>query len=405
MSTSDESIDTLTSEHKFLVGIKKGEFESEEQAILAAQLPSGSVACGEAVAIDGARLLAFKVPPGATETEGLEILILSAPRNDEPDVIDLWKSSTDFARPTLEEANDLLNEAQERNENSHIRVFVQFMEISEAISAWAVRLGIASQDVIVYPYRPSELALHDHWSVCFRFSTVPMENWRYHKSKLKPEDILIYLNVPGDGLWYVTLHRQDELFYVQWEPDEDLYIESEQIKYKRLTQWPRLESLDGFPEFVKKLESTLSIKFLRHVNVSVNESDEATLNIDNLLKYCTPQIREWLSPCADTLGKEYHSKDWVDPEPEAIGAQLASALASVDYAAEYYPSLVIDQEKIDSLAKRSGKTLAELRASEDYANQRDVILRMKKNEKQSPFIRIALTNAHGGYARGIISDE
>jgi len=91
-------------------------------------------------------------------------------------------------------------------------------------------------------------------------------------------------------------------------------------------------------------------------------------------------------------------------EQEAIQAQLASAMASADYAASKCPSLVIDRQKIESLTKRSGMTPAQLKASEDYVEQRDVIASLEKG-KPVAMICYALSKAHGGYARGVISEK
>ena len=91
-------------------------------------------------------------------------------------------------------------------------------------------------------------------------------------------------------------------------------------------------------------------------------------------------------------------------EQEAIQAQLASTLASADYALKKCPNLVIDQARIDAVAKRSGKTVAQLKALEEYAEQRDVILGLEKGE-QGRLICSLLPLAHGGYGRGIISDK
>ena len=91
-------------------------------------------------------------------------------------------------------------------------------------------------------------------------------------------------------------------------------------------------------------------------------------------------------------------------EQEAIQAQLASAMASADYAASKCPSLVIDRQKIESLTKRSGMTPAQLKASEDYVEQRDVIASLEKG-KPAAMICYALSKAHGGYARGVISEK
>lgn len=91
-------------------------------------------------------------------------------------------------------------------------------------------------------------------------------------------------------------------------------------------------------------------------------------------------------------------------EQEAIQAQLASAMASADYAAAKCPSLAIDRQKIESLTRRSGMTPAQLKASEDYVEQRDVIAGLEKG-KPVAMICYALSKAHGGYARGVISEK
>jgi hypothetical protein len=65
-------------------------------------------------------------------------------------------------------------------------------------------------------------------------------------------------------------------------------------------------------------------------------------------------------------------------EQEAIQAQTASAMASAAYAAKKCPNLRVDQAKIDSLVARSGKTAEQLIASEEYIDQRDVILSIER---------------------------
>jgi hypothetical protein len=91
-------------------------------------------------------------------------------------------------------------------------------------------------------------------------------------------------------------------------------------------------------------------------------------------------------------------------EQEAIQAQTASAMASAAYAAKKCPNLRVDQAKIDSLVARSGKTAEQLIASEEYIDQRDVILSMEKG-KQGAMICLVLHRAHGGYGRGVITEK
>jgi hypothetical protein len=361
---SDDLTDSFPSQHKFLVAAQKRSlelFETDAQAIAAAHLPPDSVACGEGYAIDGSKMRAFKMPVSAG---GLGILILQDAPYD-PGFIYLWKSSTDLARPTQEEAEALRDDLQENDEDNFYRVYVQFVEIADSIAAWAARLKI-DQAITSSRYFPNGFSsCHDNWLANFTLSTVPIERWRYERSKLKPEDVMIDLLVPGAGDWWVDLFRQDELYSIQWQPNEDLSIESRQIKYRRM-KWPPLESLEDFPAWVAKVESVLAVKLLRHVNVSRRATGERSNDLDYWLKLGEAPLRQWLAPCADTLGTDFHSEDWTDPEPGAVQSQLASALACVDYVTEHYPSLVIDHAQIESLRERSGKTLAELRASEDY---------------------------------------
>jgi hypothetical protein len=91
-------------------------------------------------------------------------------------------------------------------------------------------------------------------------------------------------------------------------------------------------------------------------------------------------------------------------EQEAIQAQTAGAMASAAYAAKKCPNLRVDQAKIDSLVARSGKTAEQLIASEEYIDQRDVILSMEKG-KQGAMICLVLHRAHGGYGRGVITEK
>lgn len=91
-------------------------------------------------------------------------------------------------------------------------------------------------------------------------------------------------------------------------------------------------------------------------------------------------------------------------EQDAIQAQVAAAMASADYATNHCPNIMIDEAKLKSLVKRSGKSIEALKASEEYADQQGVLVEMAKG-KQAPLICIVLPSAHGGYARGIIKEK
>jgi hypothetical protein len=154
---------------------------------------------------------------------------------------------------------------------------------SEVISDWASSLGIVSEQ--------------KDWVIGCTLSTAPIENWFYKRNALKAEDIKLEINVPSYGLWCAELARHDRLFHVQWRPSNDLRIESQQMKYKRLIKWPELTSPHEFPNLVGKIEDVMGIKFIRHVNVGARN-----INVDSLLT-SKSAFHTWLSVCADTIGQ------------------------------------------------------------------------------------------------------
>lgn len=89
-------------------------------------------------------------------------------------------------------------------------------------------------------------------------------------------------------------------------------------------------------------------------------------------------------------------------DQEALEAQTASVLASVVFAEKHCPALTIDQAKLASLIERTGKTRESLMEHEDYIDQRDVIEAMSK-QHPAGMLCSALSKAHGGYGRGVIS--
>ena len=137
--------------------------------------------------------------------------------------------------------------------------------------------------------------LNDGWVIGFTSSTVPMENWFYKRNRLKDDSIKIELNVPESGQWVATLERHDKLFQVQWRPNNDLRVESQQLKYKKIIKWPELLNLSDFPLLIEKIESILNVEFIPHIDISARMIDTGIL-IEN------KHIKQWLSPCAESLG-------------------------------------------------------------------------------------------------------
>lgn len=88
-------------------------------------------------------------------------------------------------------------------------------------------------------------------------------------------------------------------------------------------------------------------------------------------------------------------------EQDAIQAQVAGAMASGDYAIANCPNLTVDKERLAEQIKKSGKTAEQLRAAEEYAEQRDVIKGIAATDK-AVMLCLLLPRAHGGYGRGIV---
>jgi len=148
------------------------------------------------------------------------------------------------------------------------------------IAEWFVTFGVAE-----VPY-----------SVCsIDLTNEPPKHWFYQRNKLRPESLKLDLCIPSSGNWCVDLSRHDKLFNIKWRPNDDLRVESEQLRYRKLIKWPRLHSLMHFPLLVEQLEQCLEVGFLRHANFGARllEPEALARNI---------KIREWLAPCADTMG-------------------------------------------------------------------------------------------------------
>ena len=88
-------------------------------------------------------------------------------------------------------------------------------------------------------------------------------------------------------------------------------------------------------------------------------------------------------------------------DEEIIQAQIASTMASVDYAKRNCPNLLIDEELLKEQVELSNMSVEALRETEDYAEQRHVLLTMDK-EGQEAMICLVLPMAHGGYGSDII---
>lgn len=126
-------------------------------------------------------------------------------------------------------------------------------------------------------------------------SNEPIEYWFYKRNKLRPESLKLELNIPSWGHWSVQLERHDKLYLAQWRPNDDLRIESQQLRYRKLVKWPRLPSLMDFPQLVGQLEESLEVRFVRHANIGARHVEPEVLA-------GSPEMRRWLAPCAERFG-------------------------------------------------------------------------------------------------------
>jgi hypothetical protein len=104
------SNNSLSEQHIFFVGMHHGTFTSEVLAVAGAGLPPNCVSIGEFKTAEGSKLVALKAPPGTTDTQGLEALILEPTATG---AFHLWLSSTDLSRATRSEADDDMENFQE----------------------------------------------------------------------------------------------------------------------------------------------------------------------------------------------------------------------------------------------------------------------------------------------------
>lgn len=152
--------------------------------------------------------------------------------------------------------------------------------IQPEVAEWMAKFGVA--DV---PYSCSAVVLTNE----------PIEHWFYKRNLLRPESVKLDLLIPSIGNWRVDLSRHDNLYQVQWRPGNDVRIDSQQLRYRKLIKWPRLQSLTDFPLLVGQLEQCLDVRFLRHANFGARLLEPSDLARN-------PRLQEWLAPCADTFG-------------------------------------------------------------------------------------------------------
>lgn len=131
--------------------------------------------------------------------------------------------------------------------------------------------------------------------ISITLSNERIEHWFYKRNKLRPDSLKLELIVPSSGLWRIDLERHDELFLAQWRPGDDLRIESQQLRYRKLVEWPRVASIMDFPHLIGSLERALQVNFLPHADIGARLLEPEVLSSNE-------QLRRWLAPCAGSLG-------------------------------------------------------------------------------------------------------
>jgi hypothetical protein len=121
--------------------------------------------------------------------------------------------------------------------------------------------------------------------ISITLSNEPIEHWFYKRNRLTPESLKLELLVPSTGAWRVDLARHDELFRAQWRHGDDLRIESQQLRYRKLVEWPHLASVMDFPQLIGSLERTLEVNFLQHADIGARLLEPETLASN-------PQLRQ-----------------------------------------------------------------------------------------------------------------
>lgn len=152
----------------------------------------------------------------------------------------------------------------------------------------------------------------NHWSISFTITTTHIENWFYSRNKLKADHLRLVFTIYSYNSWLIQLERKDKLYVAQWRPNNLFHINSQQLKYTKLTKWPEFDNPEDFPQFIKAIEKVLGIKFERHINVGGLSEPNDHINNNS-------QLFNWLKSCIDTMGTNMkNTTTEYDTEDETI---------------------------------------------------------------------------------------
>lgn len=126
---------------------------------------------------------------------------------------------------------------------------------------------------------------HPDWGIVVKMSTQPVWDWTVHGSRIRPDDVWLGLTVHRLLGWMITVYTRDKRYLVQWRPS-GVTVDSQQLRYRRMTAWPALSDLDNFPALIPALESLLAIRF----------QPRATVEVPTLTAEQIERLRLWLTP-------------------------------------------------------------------------------------------------------------
>lgn len=106
---------------------------------------------------------------------------------------------------------------------------------------------------------------HHPWSIHLQWSTTEPKFWVLRRNALSPSDLLLTLSL-NDRYWNLSLQRKDDIFGVIWR-DSGIDVKSQQLKYRKMIQWPAIKTPFETIAAIKTLEAILDVTFYKHVNL------------------------------------------------------------------------------------------------------------------------------------------
>jgi hypothetical protein len=149
-----------------------------------------------------------------------------------------------------------------------------------AIAAWLTQHHLSPPDTE-----------HPDWGFKLSMSTVPVSDWTVRRSKVRPDELWLAVNVSRIVGWRVVLYPRDKAFTTTWQSSGAIEVDAQSLQYRARTAWPGLPDLTGLAAMVKETEAVLGRRFLR----------EAELSGPSLKTTDFAFFAEWLNPICDVV--------------------------------------------------------------------------------------------------------